>query len=98
MDITLCSGEGCPFRDRCFRARAVAYGRQDWFGRPPFSAQTKSCDSFMPLPAPSHGEVERKAYFLWQARQAAGQPGTPEGDYFAAKQMIQQRLDQQLTW
>jgi hypothetical protein len=98
MDITMCSGEGCPLKDGCFRARAVAHGRQDWFGAPPFDAKTNSCESFMPLPAATHKQIEEKAHFLWKARQATGQHGTAESDYLAAKQALEERMKEELRW
>jgi hypothetical protein len=98
MDIALCSGEGCPLKDGCFRARAVAYGRQDWFDSPPFDPKTNSCKSFMPLPAATHKQIEEAAYFMWKERQATGQNGTAEGDYLAAKQVLEKRMKEQLRW
>ena len=50
-DMTLCGGGDCPLKARCYRFRAVAYGRQSYFGRVPFVAETGKCDSFSDIAA-----------------------------------------------
>lgn len=34
-DISMCSGEGCPLKDNCYRATATPSMRQWWFIPPP---------------------------------------------------------------
>lgn len=81
-DLVHCSGAGCPLRDGCLRFRAVAYGRFDAFGTPPWSAARDACDAFVALPAPSHDAIRTRAYFRWIA---AGRPeGTSERDWHEA--------------
>ncbi len=37
-DITMCSGESCPRRDRCWRHTAKPDSRQSYFAKPPLTA------------------------------------------------------------
>jgi hypothetical protein len=34
-DITMCSGDGCHRRERCYRATATPNARQSYFASPP---------------------------------------------------------------
>lgn len=83
-DITICSGAGCPLKDRCYRHRVVVHGRFDSFGATvPYDAAKGTCDRFMDLAAraPSEQNIRDRAYALWQAE------GRPEGradDHWAA--------------
>jgi hypothetical protein len=46
-DITMCSGEGCPAKGRCYRHTAkVSDLRQSWFAVPPWNPETYSCEHF----------------------------------------------------
>ena len=74
-DLTLCPGGECPSRNRCHRFRAVAHGRQDSFGSPPWSAATGTCDSFSDIArlAPSEETIRMRAFHLWE------RAGHPEG-------------------
>lgn len=78
-DLTLCPGGDCPLRSRCYRFRAVAYGRQDSFGAPPWSAATGTCDSFFDVERlmPTEDAVRTRAYHLWE------RAGRPEGQALA---------------
>lgn len=45
MDITMCTGEGCPLSDRCYRCQAMADPLwQSYFVRPPYDG--KKCDEY----------------------------------------------------
>ena len=68
-DMTLCPGQGCPLKNRCHRFRAVAHGRQDYFGRLPYDAATGQCDSFRDLAQLDATEAQKsaRAYHLWIA-------------------------------
>jgi Protein of unknown function (DUF2934) len=74
-DLALCPGGDCPLRNRCYRFRAVAYGRQDFFGTPPWSATTGTCDSFSDIERlmPTEETIRVRAYHLWE------RAGHPEG-------------------
>jgi hypothetical protein len=73
QDITMCPGGECPQRRQCYRFRAVALGRQDWFGAPPYDPGTGACDSFWDIArlAPTEGRIRDRAYWLWMS---AGRP------------------------
>lgn len=46
-DISMCSGEGCVQRDRCYRATAIPEPRrQSFFAKPPLR-DNGSCPLFM---------------------------------------------------
>src|SRR5262245_11781179 len=76
-EITRCPGGECPRRGRCYRFRAVAYGRYDAFGAPPFDPATGACAEFLDLDArrPTEAQVRDRAYARWQA--------DPDGDAVA---------------
>jgi hypothetical protein len=42
MDITMCSGKGCPLKDKCYRTSAPQSVMQSWFAKPPFIKRVKS--------------------------------------------------------
>lgn len=44
MDITMCSGKGCDFKERCFRFTAKPSDRQSYFVNPPI--KDGKCDLF----------------------------------------------------
>ena len=85
VDITMCPGGDCPRRQGCYRHRAVAEGRQDWFGAPPFDRATGACDQFWDLARlqPTEDDVRTRAYHRWLA---AGRPeGDPDVHWHAAR-------------
>jgi len=43
-DITMCSGNGCPLKDMCYRFTAPGSERQAYFTTPPF--KEGYCDMF----------------------------------------------------
>ena len=44
-DISMCSGEGCPMREQCYRYTAKPSEWQSYFGRPPIK-EDGTCDYF----------------------------------------------------
>jgi hypothetical protein len=88
-DITMCPGEGCPKKHRCYRFRAFTAGRQDWFGSTPWDPATGQCDRFWdvtPFEA-SEEKVRARAYALWEA---AGRPeGQAEAHWHAARRELE---------
>lgn len=57
-DITMCSGEGCPLKENCYRFTAtpnpaVPIHSQSWFAEPPI--QGDDCEYQIPLGAKSEG-------------------------------------------
>lgn len=46
-DITLCTGEGCPLKDECYRYKAKPSERQSYFDRPPNKGD--KCEYFSKL-------------------------------------------------
>lgn len=54
-DIAMCSGDGCPDRNGCYRHRATpSEFRQAWFAEPPRTEA--GCDYYWPNPAPEPSE------------------------------------------
>jgi hypothetical protein len=64
-DILLCPGEGCPFKNYCFRHTAEILGRQNFFGSTPYQEKRNTCDYFYENSF-FHSEVQLKAYQIWQ--------------------------------
>jgi hypothetical protein len=87
-DITMCGGEGCPLRFRCYRFRAETHGRQSYFGRAPYSAERGACDQFWALEGlePSEGDIRTRAYFLWET--GGRVEGTHEEDWRRARSQL----------
>ena len=49
VDISMCSGEGCPRKNECYRHRAKDAGEyQSWFARPPLESDL-NCDEFLEI-------------------------------------------------
>jgi len=91
-DVTRCSGEGCPLRARCARARLRAYARYDAFGSPPYDPRTSACDAFVDVRTlyPTDAMVRDRAYHRWQA---AGRPeGTADRDWHEAREEWERRV------
>jgi hypothetical protein len=80
-DITMCAGQGCPLRNQCYRFRAQACGRQDYFGRSPYDAASGHCEQFWDLArlAPTEQQIQVKAYHLWIA--GGRREGTADADW-----------------
>ena len=77
----MCAGQGCPLRNQCYRFRALAYGRQDYFGRLPYDAASGRCDQLWDLArlAPTEAQIREKAYHLWIA--GGRREGTADADW-----------------
>jgi hypothetical protein len=39
-DITMCTGDGCPLKENCYRFTAEKSERQSYFFTPPFDGKT----------------------------------------------------------
>ena len=79
LDICMCSGGNCPQKDSCLRYTGAVYGRQDFFGTPPYSPITEECVYYMD-DRPTEAAIRKQAFKLWQ------HDGSPEGkemDYWA---------------
>ena len=48
-DITMCSGEKCPKKEKCYRFKATPDGRQSYFVTPPYDKKTKQCLEYWPI-------------------------------------------------
>ena len=50
-DVSMCSGDGCPIREECYRHTATPTPmRQSWFVTPPLvSAEPFVCEYFSPV-------------------------------------------------
>ena len=68
----MCSGGDCPQKENCIRFTGAVYGRQDFFGTPPYDVITGACNSFID-DRPSNEAVRVQAYNLWQ------EAGCPDG-------------------
>jgi hypothetical protein len=71
-DFTLCRGGECPLQNACRRKLQPIYGRQDFFGIPPYSTERSSCEYFTDV-RPTIEEIRTEAYFRWK------NAGCPEG-------------------
>ena len=60
-DMLLCTGEGCPQKENCYRFTRPVYGRQDFFGSPPYKKDTGECEHFMSN-KPSLSAIRDMAY------------------------------------
>lgn len=71
-DIAMCSGDGCPMRETCYRAMATpSKYRQSYFATPPFNLsghasadqlvtvtqRREACEYYYPIKVCRHGEV-----------------------------------------
>lgn len=84
-EILRCPGGACPLRERCLRFRAIAHGRYDSFGSPPWSAAEQACAHFEDLARhePTAEQIEVRAYHLWERE---GRPnGRSDANYQAAR-------------
>lgn len=79
FDICMCAGGNCPQKDTCLRFTGAVYGRQDFFGIPPYSHITLECVYYMD-DRPSEEAVRKQAYKLWQHD---GCPEGKESDYWS---------------
>lgn len=87
-EILRCPGGGCPLRERCLRFRAIAYGRHDAFGSPPWSEAEQACANFEDLARhePTDAQIEVRAYHLWERE---GRPtGSADAHYHAARAQL----------
>ncbi|MDP3274771.1 MAG: DUF2934 domain-containing protein [Deltaproteobacteria bacterium] len=86
-DRTLCSGDGCPVRARCLRFRLVAYGRQSYWGTPPYDHALGVCAYFEDVVtlAPTEHDVRTRAYHLWLA---AGRKGDADAHWARAEREL----------
>lgn len=57
MDIAMCSGEGCPLKDTCYRAKGVPGMMQSYFIEPPF--EDDKCEYFMTIEKGTRVKDER---------------------------------------
>ncbi len=96
-DVTRCPGGQCPLRDDCYRFRAVAYGRYDALGTPPYDRATGACEHHLPLSRyePTEADLRTRAYHLWQRRGAP--EGNPELDWSAAREQFAAELAARLS-
>lgn len=69
-DLCRCTGGDCLLKNNCLRYTAVVYGRQDFFGQPPYESESYTCPYFID-DKPTYEAVQRLAYSLWQK---AGRP------------------------
>lgn len=86
-DITMCYGDTCPLRQRCYRYRAITAGRQSYFGSLPFDAARGTCDDFWDIARlePSEDDIRTRAYYLWLA---AGCPSGAADDHWARAKSV----------
>jgi hypothetical protein len=63
-DITMCSGDGCPLKDECFRYTATPSPRQSYFVKAPFKKENGKvmCDHFWE----SDMELKHPSYRQWK--------------------------------
>jgi hypothetical protein len=71
-DITLCPGQNCPIKQRCYRFSAKVRGRKNFFAKVPYIFNTNSCEYFI-INRLDEDRIRLKAYEIWQ------QMGCPNG-------------------
>lgn len=86
--MTLCPGDRCPIKQDCFRFTRKAYGRQNYFGSPPYNFTNQTCEYFIPPPKPTEQDIQVHAYHLWQRM------GCPQGQDAAIWQQARQELEE----
>lgn len=64
-DISMCSGGDCPQKEHCLRFTGAVYGRQDFFGMPPYLQSVGACAYFMD-DRPSQEAIRAYSYTLWE--------------------------------
>ena len=79
FDMCMCAGGNCPQKDTCLRFTGAVYGRQDFFGIPPYSHVTLECVYYMD-DRPKEDAIRKQAYKLWQHD---GCPEGKESDYWS---------------
>ena len=97
QDMTMCPGQGCPLRDRCYRYRGVVHGRFDAFGSAPYNPATGTCASFYDIAQlrPTEQQTRDKAYYRWVA---AGRPeGQADAHWQAAHDELEAAYQAELT-
>lgn len=48
-DISMCTGDDCPIKEKCYRFTAIpSEYRQSYFLLPPYQKDTESCSMFWP--------------------------------------------------
>jgi hypothetical protein len=70
-DITMCKGGDCIIKENCIRFTGIIYGRQDFFGSPPFDKISKKCEHYLD-DRPKEELVRQYAYQLWQQQGCLG--------------------------
>ncbi len=45
-DITMCSGENCPLKEKCYRYKATPWCGQSYFVEIPYNHNENSCEYF----------------------------------------------------
>lgn len=73
IDISMCPGGECPLKDNCLRFTGVIYGRQDFFGTPPYLNQIGDCSYFID-DRPAQEAIQHQSYAFWQ------EDGCPDGE------------------
>ena len=58
-----CYGDGCPFKDDCYRYTQPSPGR-DAFGVLPYDARSGTCGYFLSN-LPTEEQVRTTAYYMW---------------------------------
>ena len=81
-DICMCSGGDCPQKTHCLRFTGAIYGRQDFFGTPPYLQNVGNCASFLD-DRPSQEAIRAYSYTLWE--QAGGLNGNDEAHWLCAE-------------
>lgn len=87
-DMTLCSGDRCPIKQKCYRFTHKAYGRQNYFVGTPYNFTTQTCNYFWPIPQPTEQDIQVHAYHIWQRL------GSPEGQDMEIWLQAQRELEQ----
>ena len=73
MDMCMCAGGDCPQKAQCLRFTGVVYGRQDFFGTPPYINDPMGFCPFFVDDRPSEGVIRQQAYAFWESE------GCPHG-------------------
>ena len=61
-DLTMCSGEGCKQKKKCYRFLAKPDKFQSFYAQPPFSDKTGKCTEFLECKSKSDKKILDIAY------------------------------------
>jgi hypothetical protein len=83
-DVTMCTGGDCVLKANCLRFTGAIYGRQNFFGSPPYNHKTGECNHFWD-DRPKDSEISEVAYKLWEEE---GKPQDRDLEHWYRAEML----------